>query len=53
MENQLTNMWIRRMLETKLVQIVEWAQKNKKRVEDLTEEEVQEALGEKDKNNDI
>jgi len=48
MENQLTNAWLRKILETKLVQIVEWAQKNKKKVEDLTEEEVKEALKEKE-----
>jgi len=48
MENQLTNPWLRKLQETKLVRIVEWAQKNGKKVEDLTERDVKDALGEKE-----
>ena len=49
--DQLTNPWLRKTLETRLVQIVTWAQKNNKLVEELTEEDVNEALGGKEEVN--
>lgn len=45
---KLTNVWLRKTIETKLIRIVEWAQRNEIMVEDITEENVKEALCEKD-----
>ena len=42
----MSNAWIRKTHEAKLVRIVEWAQKHRKEVETLTEADIREALKE-------
>ncbi len=43
-----SNVWLRKIRETSLIQIIEWAQRSKILIEDLTEKNIKEALREKD-----
>jgi hypothetical protein len=39
-----TNIWLRKTKEIQLLKIVEWAQRNKIKVENLTEDNINDAL---------
>ncbi len=41
---KLRNPWLQKVREKTLLKIVEWAQKNKKKIEELTPDEVREAI---------
>tara|TARA_Y100000034_G_C6899983_1_gene415849 strand:+ start:2038 stop:2178 length:141 start_codon:yes stop_codon:yes gene_type:complete len=43
-----SNAWLRKTREASLIQIVEWAHRSKILIEDLTEENIREALRDKD-----
>ena len=39
-----TNIWLRKTKEIQLLRVVEWAQRNKVKVEDLTQDNIDDAL---------
>jgi len=41
---KLRNPWLQKVREKTLLKIVEWAQKNHKKIEDLTKDDVREAI---------
>jgi hypothetical protein len=41
---KLKNFWLQKIREKSLLKIVEWAQKNGKKVEDLSRDDVREAI---------